>query len=193
MDFSGILQNVGKHIQLEENEADHFTSLLSCKEISRKQLILKEGDACHYINYVHSGAFKAYALDKDSSESIVMFALNDWWVTDMHGFVTGKPAMLNIEAMEDSVLFQLRKDDLDKFFVTVPKFERFFRILMQNSYVREQLRVIQNLTIPAEDRYLNFLNKYPQFVQRVPLNQIASYLGITPQFLSVIRKNLKRP
>ncbi len=94
--------------------------------------------------------------------------------------------------MEDSELFHLPKAALDELFIQAPKFERFFRIIMQNSYVREQLRTIQNLSITAEERYINFVNKYPQFVQRVPLKQIASYLGITPEFLSVIRKKLSK-
>ena len=117
-----------------------------------------------------------------------MFAVQDWWITDIQGFVTGKPAIVNIEAIEDSVVLELQKDDLDKLYVKVPKFERVFRILMQNSYIREQLRTTQNLTLTAEERYVNFVAKYPHVYQRVPLKQIASYLGITPEFLSVIRK-----
>jgi CRP-like cAMP-binding protein len=192
-DYSQILKNVRKHIGLEKGELDYFNSLLKVHNVARKQFILREGAACTAIHYVHSGAFRAYAVDHEGNESMVMFALNDWWVTDMHGLVTAKPAILNICALEDSVVLTLQKSDLEKLYQHVPKFERFFRILMQNSYVREQLRVIQNLTTPAEERYLSFLSRYPQVVQRVPLKQIASYLGVTPQFLSVIRKKLKRP
>lgn len=155
-------------------------------------MILEEGKDCNYLHYVHSGAFRAYALDQNANERIVMFALNDWWVTDMHAFVNEKPSMLNIQAMEDSTILQLRKSDLEKLYKGVPKFERFFRVLMQNSYIREQMRVIQNLTIPAEERYINFIAKYPQVVQRAPLKQIASYLGVTPQFLSVIRARKRK-
>jgi CRP-like cAMP-binding protein len=192
MDYARILNNVSKHIHLERSERDHFISLLSCQSVAKKQLILEEGASCTHIHYVSEGAFKAYALNNEGDESIVMFALNDWWVTDMHGFVTGKPSILNVAAIEDSTVLRLQKKDLEKLYISIPKFERFFRILMQNSYVREQLRVIQNLTTPAEERYLNFVKRYPQVVQRVPLKQIASYLGVTPQFLSVIRKKIRR-
>jgi CRP-like cAMP-binding protein len=118
-----------------------------------------------------------------------MFAVPDWWVTDMYCFLNGRPAMMYIEAIENSSIFQLRKEDLDELYVRVPKFERFFRILMQNAYTREQLRVIQNLSLPAKERYNNFLEKYPHIAQAVTLKQIASYLGITPEFLSAIRKS----
>jgi CRP-like cAMP-binding protein len=121
-----------------------------------------------------------------------MFAINDWWITDMYSFASGQPAMLNIDAIEDSTVFELLKTDLDELYIKAPKFARFFRIIMQNAYIREQLRIIQNLSMPAEERYQSFLKKYPQFTERVPLKQIASYLGITPEFLSVLRKKAAR-
>jgi CRP-like cAMP-binding protein len=137
---------------------------------------------------VHAGALRSYCLAKEGKESTIMFAVADWWVTDMYCFLNNQPAMMHIEAIEDSCIFQLSKENFDKLFTQVPKFERFFRILMQNAYTREQLRIIENLTLSAEARYDRFLNKYPQVVQQVTQKQIASYLGITPEFLSAIRK-----
>lgn len=188
MDYSGILQNVAKHISLEKEEVSYFTSLLTKMEIGRRGLVLKERQLCNAISYVQTGMLRAFYCDKDDNESIIMFAISDWWITDMYSFTTDKPSMLAIEALEDSTIFQLQKTDLEQLYVNVPKFEKFFRIIMQNAYVREQLRVIQNLSMTAEERYTNFQKKYPQFASRVPLKQIASYLGITPEFLSVIRK-----
>jgi Cyclic nucleotide-binding domain. len=188
MESSQVLQNVSKHISLERKEADYFISLLTEKEVKRKEIILEAGKPCTIINYVHSGVLRAFYRDREADESIIMFAINDWWVTDMFSFSTGHPAMLNIDALEDSTVLQLQKKDLDQLYLEVPKFERFFRIIMQNAYVREQLRIIENLSLTAEERYNNFLKKYPQFAQRVPLKQIASYLGVTPEFLSVVRK-----
>ena len=121
-----------------------------------------------------------------------MFAVADWWVTDMFCFVNVKPAMMYIEAIEDSCIFQLSKDNLDKLFETLPKWERFFRILMQNAYIREQLRMMETLSLSAKERYDKFLAKYPQIAQQVTQKQIASYLGITPEFLSAIRKKKMR-
>ena len=191
MEYTAVLANLAKHIQLTKDESDHLITLLTIKEVGRKELLLKEGNECTTINYVNTGVLRAYYCDSADNENSIMFALQDWWVTDMHSFVTEKPAMLNIEALEDSIVMQLKRTDLDHLYIQIPKFEKFFRIIMQNAYIREQLRIIENLSLPAEERYQNFIHKYPQVVQRVPLKQIASYLGITPEFLSVIRKNLK--
>lgn len=189
MTYDLILKNIAKHIDLDKEEVKFFTSLLTFKETPKKTLVLQEGQICKYISYVHSGALRAFYIDKDSKESTIMFAVADWWVTDMFCFLNEKPAMMYIEAIEDSSIFQLSKENLEKLFYNVPKFERFFRILMQNAYIREQLRVIENLSLTAEDRYDSFLIKYPHIAKAVTQKQIASYLGVTPEFLSAIRNN----
>jgi CRP/FNR family transcriptional regulator, anaerobic regulatory protein len=188
-----ILKNISRHIDLNNDEIDLFISFLKFEEVSRKDFILKEGQLCKTINFIHSGTLRAYYVDKAGRESTIMLAIADWWITDMFCFINQQPAMLNIEAVEDSSIFNLQKNDLDKLYIQAPKFERFFRIMMQNAYIREQLRVIQNLSLSAEERYNNFLSKYPQIVKQVTQKQIASYLGITPEFLSAIRakKNKK--
>ncbi len=187
MDYGNILKNVNRHISLKKSEENYFTSLLIPREIEAKNLILVENKSCKHINYVHEGVFRAYSHDHEGKERTIMFAVNDWWITDIHGFFMEKPALMSVEAIENSVIFQLRKTDLEKLFVEVSRFERFFRILMQNSYIREQLRTRQNLTMQTEERYNAFVTKYPQFISRIPLKYIASYLGVTPQFLSVVR------
>jgi CRP-like cAMP-binding protein len=113
--------------------------------------------------------------------------VEDWWITDMHSFIQGLPAMISIQAIEDSEVLVLSKEDLDQLFQEKPVFNVFFRKLMENAYCREQLRMIENLSLPARERYENFLKKYPQIAKKVPLKQIASYRGITPEFLSAIR------
>lgn len=183
-----ILKNVAKHINLDKEETDYFTAHITGKELPKKTLLLKEGQVCKQLSYVHSGALRAYHIDKDGRESTIMFAVADWWVTDMYCFLNVKPAMMYIEAIENSYIFQISKDNLEKLYVHIPKFERFFRILMQNAYTREQLRVIENLSLPAKDRYDNFLTRYPHIAEVVTQKQIASYLGITPEFLSAVRK-----
>jgi CRP-like cAMP-binding protein len=187
IDTRVILQNITKHIPLNADEADYFVSLLREEEIVKKDFVLKEGQVCKYISFVHSGMLRAYYIDTAGRESTIMFAMSDWWITDMYCFVNRQPAMLYIEAVEDSQIFQLSLDNLDKLYVNIPKFERFFRILLQNAYIREQLRMIQNLSLPAKDRYENFMTKYPGVAGKVTQKQIASYLGITPEFLSMIR------
>ncbi|OQP62866.1 hypothetical protein A3860_26510 [Niastella vici] len=183
-----ILKNVAKHISLSREEAAHFTSLLIYKEVPKKTTLLAEGHACNQLSYVHSGALRSYCLDKEGKESTIMFAVADWWLTDMYCFLNDKPAMMYIEAIEDSCILNLSRENFNNLFNAVPKFERFFRILLQNAYTREQLRTIENLTLTAEERYFRFINKYPQIASQVTQKQIASYLGITPEFLSAIRK-----
>ena len=184
-----ILKNVAKHVTLSEEETSYFTSVLSYKEVPKKVHLLSEGQACKYLSYVHSGALRSYCIDKEGKQSTIMFAVADWWLTDMYCFLNEKPAMMYIETIEKSCIFQLSRENFEHLFKAIPKLERFFRILMQNAYTREQLRVIDNLTLSAEERYDKFLNKYPQIVKQVTQKQIASYLGVTPEFLSVIRKN----
>lgn len=189
MNYDRILANVAKHISLDSTETDYFISLLQYKKISRKEQLLKEGQVCKNISFVHAGAFRAFHVNKEGKESTIMFAIKDWWITDMYCFVNTLPAMVCIEAIEDSEVFMLSKQNLDELFTTVPKFEKFFRILMQNAYIREQLRVLQNLSLTAAERYERFLQKYPHITEQVTQKQIASYLGVTPEFLSTIRKN----
>lgn len=184
-----ILRNIAKHISLEENEISYFLSILKEKKYSKKISILKEGEICRTINFVQSGTLRAYYSHPEGKESTIMFATSDWWITDMACFINQQPAMLNIETIEESVILHLRKEDLDDLYLKIPKFERFFRIIMQNAYIREQLRVIQNLSLSAEERYYIFLEKYPQVARQVTQKQIASYLGITPEFLSMIKTN----
>ena len=189
MAYALLLKNIGKHISLNKKEENYFISLLKEQEIKKKEFVLREGQLCKNISYVISGTLRAFYLDKEGKESTIMFAIADWWITDMPCFINEQPAMMFIEAVENSSVFQLQKNDLDKLYIEIPKFERFFRIIMQNAYIREQLRVMQNLSLSAEVRYYNFLAKYPQIVKQVTQKQIASYLGITPEFLSMVRGN----
>ncbi len=167
MPYSLILKNIAKHITLSPEEAAWFTSLLKQKDLPKKEFILKESQKCAYINFVNTGTLRAYYLDKTGKESTIMFAITDWWVTDMYCFINKLPSMLNIVAVEPGSILQLHKDDLEKLYIAVPKFERFFRIIMQNAYIREQLRVIENLSLTAEERYHNFIARYPQVVKQV--------------------------
>lgn len=192
MTTDSILKNIARHIDLDKEETSYFTSLLTLKEVSKKSLILREGQACNYLSYVQSGALRAYCIDKEGKESTIMFAVADWWITDMFCFLNRKPAMMYIEAIQDSRIFQLSRDHQEKLFQNIPKFEKFFRILMQNAYTREQLRIIENLSLPAEDRYTNFLSKYPHIAKAVTQRQIASYLGVTPEFLSTLKNSRNR-
>ena len=183
-----ILKNIAKHISLSEEETSAFTSLLVPKNVAKKTLVLRAGEDCRYLYYVHSGALRSYYIDKQGKESTIMFAIADWWITDMYCFLNKKLAMTHLETIEESKIFQISRTNFDHLLETVPRFEKFFRILMQNAYTREQLRVMENLSLTAEERYHSFVLKYPQIFKQVTKKQIASYLGITPEFLSTLKK-----
>ena len=188
MSYSLILANIKKHIDLNEVEVNYFTSLLNQKEIGKKEFILHQGDTCQNIFFINKGGLRAFYINQNGKESTIMFAIKDWWITDMNCFLNQIPAMSNIIALENSSLLQLSFSQLQNLYQRVPKFERFFRILMEKAYVREQLRALDNLTLTAEKRYDKFLEKYPKINKQITQKQLASYLGISPEFLSTIKK-----
>lgn len=187
MNTNLILANISKHISLSMAEQGHFRQFLKEELGAKNTFVLRQGDACNYIYFINSGILRAYYLSPHGKESTVMFAMQDWWITDMHSFLNEIPAMVNIQVVEPCSILKLSKENLDSLYEDIPAFNIFFRILMQNAYCREQLRMIQNLSLPAKARYDQFIQKYPQLAQKVPLKQISSYLGITPEFLSSIR------
>jgi len=189
MMYDLLLNNIAKHIQLDVEDIEYFKSILTYKEVPRKTILLKADQSVHFFYFVQQGALRAYHSDEKGKETTVMFALSDWWITDMYCFQNQLPSMVTIECIEDSCIFLLQKNKMDTLLASKPKFERYFRILFQNAYTREQLRVIENLSLSAKERYDRFVLKYPQVVQQVAQKQIASYLGITPEFLSTIRNN----
>lgn len=183
-----ILQNVEKHIRLDAAEAEFFVSLLQEKRIKRKDYLLRQGEICRTENFIVQGCLRAYSIDENGFEHIVLFGIEDWWVGDLYSFLTQSPAHFLIDALEDTVVLQISKQNLDILYDKVPKFERFFRIIIQNAFIAQQNRINQNLSYTAEQRYLDFIHKYPQIEQRIPQKQLAAYLGITPVFLSMLRK-----
>lgn len=187
MDLSLLLPHISKHIQLDESESHYLESILIARCLAKKEFLLTQRSSCNHIYFVNSGLLRAFHISTQGKDSTIMFATEQWWITDMHCFVKALPAMVNIQAVQNCELLALSKSNLDKLFEHIPAFERYFRILMENAYSREQLRMVQNLSAPAKERYETFLSKYPQIAQHVTQKQIASYLGITPEFLSTIR------
>jgi len=186
-----IFKNIRKHISLDESEKETLLSSLVVQVVENKEIILQQGKSCNKIYFVESGSFRAYNLNEDGKESTIMFAIQDWWVTDMDCFINQKKALLSIVALEKSKILSLDFHRLNELYEEIPKFERFFRILFQNAYIREQQRSLQNISLTTEERYARFICKYPAIVEKITQKQIASYLGVTPEFLSAIKKNAK--
>jgi CRP-like cAMP-binding protein len=187
-----ILSNVAKHITLNEQEKKFFLSLLLPQTLKRKTLFLQQGEVCKNSAFVIDGALRSFSVDKEGKEHILNFATQGWWMSDLYSLISKKPSTLNIEAIDDTEVFILSGNDQQLLYEKVPKFERFFRILIENALVANQQRLIDNLSLPAEERYLQFLKKYPIIPSCVPQHNIASYLGITPEFLSKIRARLAK-
>lgn len=188
MNYELIIKNISKYITLTEKETQIFTSLLKYKAIKRKEFLLREDEVCRYETFVTKGCLRTYYVDQNGMEHVLGFSIEDWWAEDLYSFLTNKPARLCIDALEDTEVLQIEKTNLEKLYEEVPKFERFFRLSFQNAYIAQQERITFNLSSTAEERYHSFKNKYPYCGQRFPQKQIASYLGITPEFLSTLRK-----
>jgi len=188
MSFELVLNNIQKHILLDDLEKSYFVSQLQEEAVSKKRLLLEQGNLCRNIYFIRSGSLRVFYRSKDGKESTVMFGIADWWITDMYCFVNKRPAMLSIEALEDSSVWKLDYCRLKKLYTEIPKLEKYFRILMQNAYCREQLRALDNITFTAEERYSRFVEKYPLISQKITQKDTASYLGITPEFLSSFKR-----
>lgn len=182
-----ILSHVRELVNITPEEGAYFLSLLKYKKVRRRQYILQAGDVCRFETYIVHGCMRSYFIDDDGTEHVIMFAVENRWIGDGLSFSNGTPSGIHIDALEESEIFQIDKPSLDELYARVPGFERFFRIKFQDAFVAEQQRVICNFTKSAQDRYLTFLERFPHLEQRVPQRQIASFLGITPQFLSQVR------
>lgn len=182
-----MLSHIEGLIDLNENEKDYFISLLKFKRVRKRQYILQGGDVCRYETFIIQGCLRSYLIDESDVEHVVMFGIENSWIEDGLSLSTGSPSAINIDALEASEVFQIDKASLEELYKKIPAFERFFRIKFQQAFIAEQQRVICNFTKSAQDRYLTFLERFPNLEQRISQRQIASFLGITPQFLSQVR------
>lgn len=187
MPFDLLFRNIARHIQLTDEEKAIVISHLQQKSYKRKQLLLREGEVCRYSTFVTSGCLRSYTVDKNGMEHVLSFAPADWWMADMYSLFSQKPGNLNIEALEDTDTILLAKTAQEKLYAEVPKFERFFRILIEKSLVASQQRLMDNLSLTAEERYNLFCKRYPTLIDHLPLKHIASYIGVTPEFFSRMR------
>jgi len=184
MPFDLLLNNISKYIHLDETERDIFMSHLKPIQIKRKQFTLNEGEICRNSVFVTDGCLRGFTVDKNGIEHVLSFAPPGWWIADMYSLISQKPGILNIEALEDTGGIILSKTNQEKLYHEVPKFERFFRILTENSLVANQQRIVDNMSLTAEERYSIFCKRYPTLIDHLPQKQIASYIGVTPEFFS---------
>lgn len=183
-----ILSHITRHVTLTKSEEDFFISLLLPVKLKQGEFAEKAGEITYHFIHVNSGCLMTYFTDKDGDDQVIQFATSGWWTGDLHSLTTMQPSIYTTRALADSEILLLPKVRMDELLEKYPVFERYFRIMFQNSLVTHQNRIIEAFAVTAEDRYQNFQKKYPHLEQFVPLKYIASYLGITPEFLSKIRR-----
>ncbi len=187
-----ILDNIGKIVTLTAAEEDLLLSKLDIRHYKAKSMVLRAGEVCTHSYFVHSGLLRSFTVNDHIVEHVMSFACSGWWIGDMYSLLSQQPGTLFIEVLEDAEVVLLSKTDQEELYTAIPKLERFFRILTENSLVANQERLMDNLSLTAEERFEKFCKRYPSLIQQVPQKQIASYIGVTPEFFSKMKSKLLR-
>ena len=188
--FELLFQKFDEKVQLTDEEKELAKTFFLPKKLRKRQYLLQEGDASKYVAFVEKGMLRSYTVDEKGGEHIIQFAFEGWWIGDQYSFLTGEPSQYNIDALEDSELLLLSKAAEEQLMDRIPKMERFFRILLQNNLIATQRRLVSSLSHSAEEKYNELIQSCPTIPQRVPQHMMASFLGITPETLSRIRRRV---
>ena len=190
MDAKPLLNYFSEYIDLNKEEQDFLISKVRYQKYLKGQYILQQGDICRYSNFIVSGCVKMTYIDSSGHEHIVLFGIKDWWVSDLGSFIDQVPADYNIQCIEPTEVIQFTKQNEEELMDKLPQVERLFHKKVQKAFVSAQRRIILNLSLTAKERYLLFKKQYPSIEQRIPQYMIASYLGITKEFFSKLKKEL---
>ena len=187
-----IIDNLSKHISLTPQEQELFLSKTEIRKYKAKTILLNAGEVCKTSYFVNSGVLRSFNINDNIVEHVLSFACSGWWISDMYSLLSQKPGNLFIQVLEDAEVVLLSKENQEILFHEIPKLERFFRILTENSLVAHQERLMDNLSLTAEERFEKFCNTHHDLIQKVPQKQIASYLGVTPEFFSKMKSKMLR-
>ena len=191
MDCTSLLAHMNQLVRLTEEEEKALESILIPRPFKQGEVIVKSGDTARYMMFVNTGYLMTYYPDKDGNEHVIMFSRDGWWSGDIYSLSNDPTTIYTTKALVEGELLLLPRSAQEQLFEKYPKFERYFRIFFQTSVVRHQLRLVQYHSADAEERYQIFLSTFPGMEQYVPQKYIASYLGITPEFLSKVRKRMQ--
>jgi len=191
--FSILFKSIDERVRLTDEEKESCKQFFIPRKLRRRQFLLQQGDVCRVNAFVERGLLRAFTVDEKGNEHIIQFAAEGWWISDLYSFLTGEISDYNIEALEDCELLLLSPSASEELLTAVPKFESYQRKLLQGAYIAMQRRITSSLKQTAEEKYLKVVEDYPHITQRVPQHMIASYLGITAETLSRIRKQLVQP
>ncbi|GAB5566181.1 MAG: Crp/Fnr family transcriptional regulator [Winogradskyella sp.] len=187
-----LFKSITKYIKLNAKEESLISTFWTEKTLDKGYYLLRNGDICRTDNFVVDGALKAFYINPETGrEEILYLAIENWWETDIESFQKQQPSIYNIQAIKKTILLQIGYDSFQEMLRQVPQLERFFRIILENYLGSLQKRIILNKTLDAEQRYLDFVKNYPKIEMEVPNYLIASYLGVTAEFLSRMRKKIK--
>ena len=190
MGNKSLINYINKYINLSVEEEKFLLSKVIQRTYLKDQYITQQGDICNSINFIISGCTKTFYVDKDGQEHIILFAIEDWWTSDLGSFITQTPADFNVQCIDNTQLIQFTYNNLEELYTEIPKLERLFRKIVERAYVASQKRILRNFSLTAKERYQLFKKIYPEIDQRVPQYMIASYIGITKEFLSKIKSQL---
>ncbi|SHI30464.1 Crp/Fnr family transcriptional regulator [Aquimarina spongiae] len=187
-----LIKSISKHVKLSAEEENLMETYWREKILEKGDYLLRNGEVCRSDNYVVNGILKAFYINSETGkEEILYFAIENWWATDIDSFQKQKPSVYNIQAIEKTTLLQISHNSFEEMLKEIPKLERFFRIILENYIGSLQRRIIINKVLDTEQRYIAFLESYPKIAEKAPNYLIASYLGVTPEFLSRVRKKLQ--
>ena len=190
--MSLLIDNIVKHVALSTQEQQHFLSKTETHYYKAKTILLNDGEICKHSYFVNSGVLRSFNINDNIVEHVMSFACKGWWISDMYSLISQKPGNLFIEVIEEAEVVLLSKENQEQLYDDIPKLERFFRILTENALVANQERIMDNLSLSAEERFEKFSKKYPSLIQQVPQKQIASYIGVTPEFFSKMKSKMLR-
>lgn len=186
-----LTKYIKRYISIPENEIASFQSYLKPKKLKKKEFLLKEGQVCKSRYFITSGCIRLFYIDKKGNEQIIHFAIDNWWITDYESLVNAAPSTLYIQAIETTELLELPEETFDQLCNQIPQIERLFRKIMEKTYIAIQKRMEYMFSLNGEEVFNTFVSANPGFIQRVPQYMIASYLGMSPEFVSKIKARKK--
>lgn len=187
-----LLKNISKHVTLTPEEEERVLYYTENHHYKSKTILLNSGEVCIQSYFVINGILRSYSVDENGTEHVVSFACSEWWIADMYSYLSQRPGQLFIEVNEDADVVVLTKENQEKLYAEVPKLERYFRILIENSLIANQERLLDNFSFTAEARYDKFSKKFSSILAHIPQKQIASYIGVTPEFFSKMKSRMLR-
>ncbi|XLS28072.1 Crp/Fnr family transcriptional regulator [Flavobacteriaceae bacterium M23B6Z8] len=191
-EYEPLMNNIKRYVALDARDEEEFLAIVRKTRLRKRQYLVQPGFVCQHQTYILQGALRSYFVSPEGQEHTIQFAVEDWFISDFNSYISQSSASLFVEALEDSIVLQISYEDVENLCADNIKFEHFFRVVAQKSFAFAQRRILSNLGLTAEERYREFSNMYPHIVQRVPQYALASYLGMTPEFLSTLKSKLAR-